>query len=207
MPSQFIPPELPHEAREPSARGMDVMRESAHDGDATPPAATPHGLAPPGETEDRLFTADFVFATVANFVNAFGVQMLIATMPVYVLRLGGGEADVGLVGGTVAFTALLFRPLVGWLTDVWRRRPMVPHRHVRLRAGQRGLPAGRLDLAHPFRAVRPRRRAELLHHGLQRLHRGHRAAPAAGRGHGILRGHAGTSASSPDPPSASSSSG
>lgn len=77
------------------------------------------------DREDRLFTSDFVFATLANFANSFGVQMLIATMPVYVLRLGGSEIDVGIVGGAVAFTALLFRPLVGWLTDAWRRRPLV----------------------------------------------------------------------------------
>jgi MFS family permease len=30
-----------------------------------------------------------------------------------------------LVSGALAFTALLFRPLAGWLTDAWRRRPMV----------------------------------------------------------------------------------
>jgi len=34
--------------------------------------------------EDRLFTSDFVFATLANFANAFGMQMLVATLPVYV---------------------------------------------------------------------------------------------------------------------------
>ena len=51
--------------------------------------------------------------------------MLVATMPVYVLYLGGDRTDAGFVGGGVAFSALLFRPLVGWLTDVWRRRPLV----------------------------------------------------------------------------------
>ncbi len=75
--------------------------------------------------EDRLFTADYVFATLANFVNAFGQQMLTATLPLYVLSLGGNQADAGLVAGALAFTALLLRPLVGWLADNWRRRPLV----------------------------------------------------------------------------------
>ncbi len=77
------------------------------------------------DVKDRLFTPDFVFATLANFANAFGMQMLVATLPVYVINLGGTQADAGLVSGALAFTALLFRPLVGWLTDAWRRRPLV----------------------------------------------------------------------------------
>jgi MFS family permease len=76
-------------------------------------------------SEDRLFTSDFVFATLANFVTAFGMQMLIATLPVYVIGIGGSQAEAGLVSGALTFTALFFRPITGWLTDAWRRRPMV----------------------------------------------------------------------------------
>ena len=83
------------------------------------------GNAATGHADDRLFTSDFVFATLANFANAFGMQMLVATLPVYVIHMGGTQADAGLVTGALAFTALLFRPLVGWLTDAWRRRPLV----------------------------------------------------------------------------------
>ena len=78
-----------------------------------------------GPAEDRLFTSDFASTTLANFTNALGMQMLVATLPVYVIGLGGSQADAGLVSGAVAFTALLFRPFVGWLTDAWRRRPLV----------------------------------------------------------------------------------
>ncbi len=75
--------------------------------------------------DEQLFSSDFLFATLANFVNSFGTQMMVATVPVYVLTLGGTRADAGIVGGAVAFSALLFRPLIGWLTDIWRRRPLV----------------------------------------------------------------------------------
>jgi MFS family permease len=73
----------------------------------------------------NLFTSDFVFAMLANFINAFGIQMLVATIPVYVISLGGGQAEAGLVSGFATFTAMLFRPFLGWLTDAWRRRPVV----------------------------------------------------------------------------------
>ncbi|MBN1569792.1 MAG: MFS transporter [Acidobacteria bacterium] len=78
------------------------------------------------ETENnRLLTSDFVAASVANFANSFGMQMLVATLPVYVISLGGSQTDAGLVSGALAFVALLFRPFMGWLTDAWRRRPLV----------------------------------------------------------------------------------
>jgi MFS family permease len=91
---------------------------SAHGGDSQDEAVV-------GHIEDRLFTLDFVSATLANFVNGFGLQMLMATLPVYVIRLGGSRAEAGLVSGAAFITALLFRPFVGWLTDAWRRRPLV----------------------------------------------------------------------------------
>ena len=75
--------------------------------------------------DDALVTSDFAFATIANFLNGFGQQMLTATLPVYVLSLGGNQADAGLVSGALAFVAMVLRPPVGWLADVWLRRPLV----------------------------------------------------------------------------------
>ena len=74
---------------------------------------------------NRLFSKDFVLAAFANLANAFGMQMLVATLPLYVISLGGTQTDAGLVAGALAFTALLFRPLMGYLTDAWRRRPLI----------------------------------------------------------------------------------
>ena len=75
-----------------------------------------------GHIKDRLFTSDFVLATLANFANAFGQQMLAATLPVYVISLGGSQAEAGLVTGAMAITAFLFRPIMGWLVDAWQVR-------------------------------------------------------------------------------------
>ena len=100
-------------------------KESGHGGRRAARAAGSRGAVAIGSASEHLLTSDFVFTTLANFANAFGMQMLVATLPVYVIRLGGSQVDAGLVSGAVAFTALLFRPLVGWLTDAWRRRPLV----------------------------------------------------------------------------------
>ena len=51
--------------------------------------------------------------------------MLIATLPVYVIALGGSRAEAGFVTAAAAVTALLFRPLSGYLSDAWQRRRVV----------------------------------------------------------------------------------
>jgi MFS family permease len=81
--------------------------------------------APINDGKERLFSLDFVSSTVANFANAIGLSMLLATLPLYVTFLGGNNTDAGLVAGAAQLTALLFRPFVGWLTDAWCRRPVV----------------------------------------------------------------------------------
>ena len=103
----------------------DVIRGSGSEGNVSTHADDVRNMADAGSPEDRLLTSDFTFTTLANFVNAFGMQMLVATLPVYVITLGGSQADAGLVSGTLSLTALVFRPLLGWLTNVWRRRPLV----------------------------------------------------------------------------------
>ncbi len=100
-------------------------KDSGRDGNGSTRGGGFQDAAAVVSAEDRLFTSNFVFATLANFANAFGMQMLVATLPVYVISLGGTQADAGLVSGALALTALLFRPLLGWLTDAWRRRPLV----------------------------------------------------------------------------------
>ena len=76
-------------------------------------------------SDNRIFSRDFILATLANFSNALGQQMLTATLPLYVLALGGSQADAGLVAGFNAIVSLLLRPLTGWAVDAWARRPLV----------------------------------------------------------------------------------
>jgi MFS family permease len=102
----------------------DTIKDSGRDDNVSSHGDDAREAAAIGCDEKRLFTSDFILSRLANFANAFG-YMLIATLPVYVINLGGSKADAGLVSGALFFTALLFRPLVGWLTDAWRRRPLV----------------------------------------------------------------------------------
>jgi MFS family permease len=51
-----------------------------------------------------------------------GSQMMNTTLPVYVMSIGCSNIQAGLVGGVLPITALLLRPLVRWVTDVWKRR-------------------------------------------------------------------------------------
>jgi MFS family permease len=71
-------------------------------------------------TANRLFTTAFVLVISANFANALGAYMATAILPVNVVSLGRSEFQAGLVTGVLSFTALLLRPIVGWLVD-WRR--------------------------------------------------------------------------------------
>ncbi len=72
-------------------------KESERDGNDSTQVGGSMDAAATGPAEDRLLTSNFVFATLANFVNAFSMQMLTATLPVYVISLGGSQADAGLV--------------------------------------------------------------------------------------------------------------
>jgi MFS family permease len=74
---------------------------------------------------ERVFSRDFAFATTANLFTALGQQMLLATLPVYVIQMGGTNAQAGLITATAAITALIVRPFAGWLSDAWGRRPVV----------------------------------------------------------------------------------
>jgi MFS family permease len=103
----------------------NITKESGHDDSGSASAGDSQNDTFVGHSKDRLFTSDFVLATLAAFVNAFGWQMLTVTLPVYVISLGGTQAEAGLVSGALTITALLFRPFVGWLTDAWRRRPLI----------------------------------------------------------------------------------
>jgi MFS family permease len=100
-------------------------KDSIHDGHDPGKEGAPGEAAAAGRAEDRLLTANFVLSALANFFNAFSQQTLTATLPVYVLSLGGSQAEAGLVTGALAITSLLCRPLLGWLIDAWRRRPLI----------------------------------------------------------------------------------
>ncbi len=72
-----------------------------------------------------LFTRGLLLLCTAAFFQMFSFQMLLPVMPLYLLDIGGSEGQVGLILGVTAGTALLFRPLTGWVADRYGRKPLL----------------------------------------------------------------------------------
>ncbi|MDH4266857.1 MAG: MFS transporter [Deltaproteobacteria bacterium] len=71
---------------------------------------------------ERLFTRDFVLVGVASLSHQTSFQLLLATMPLYVLQMGGRETEVGMLMGIVAAAALAVRPASGWAVETLGRK-------------------------------------------------------------------------------------
>ncbi len=89
-------------------------RESAPD---LPPLSSECALSEPA-----LWTRPFILLLASNVAFYFGFQLLVASLPLYTVHLGGGEAVAGLVTGLFTLTAMLVRPLTGWGLDAYGRR-------------------------------------------------------------------------------------
>jgi MFS family permease len=74
---------------------------------------------------DRILTPTYVLAWTAAFFNFFSFQLLLPVMPLYLLHIGGHESQVGLIMGVTALTALIARPLVGYIADRYGRKPLL----------------------------------------------------------------------------------
>lgn len=80
---------------------------------------------PPSPADPRraaLWTRDFLLLLGSNVVFYMSFQILLVSMPLYVVHLGGEAATAGLVTGLFTLTAMLVRPLTGWALDVYGRR-------------------------------------------------------------------------------------
>lgn len=63
------------------------------------------------------FGPTFYLAFVACFLFFASAQLLIAPIPLYVEKIGGGPVQVGLTGTAFAVSAIVIRPFMGRLTD------------------------------------------------------------------------------------------
>jgi MFS family permease len=71
---------------------------------------------------ERLFTRNFVLVSVASLGHQISFQLLLATMPLYILQMGGREIEVGMLMAIVAATALAVRPLSGGAVEMLGRK-------------------------------------------------------------------------------------
>lgn len=73
----------------------------------------------------RLWTKPFLLMTVGMLFLFTGFYLLLPTMPLFVKRIGGNDAQVGLVTGAFMLSAVIVRPIVGGLLDRFGRRPFI----------------------------------------------------------------------------------
>ena len=62
---------------------------------------------------------------LAVFLFYLSFQLLVPVVPLYAVRLGASDVQLGLLTGLFAGTAMLLRPVVGQLTDSLGRRPLI----------------------------------------------------------------------------------
>lgn len=67
--------------------------------------------------KEKLWGREFTIFCLLNFISFMMHHMLTTTMPSYLLHLGGDEVIAGLSTTVVSFSALIARPLGGWVLD------------------------------------------------------------------------------------------
>lgn len=66
---------------------------------------------------DRIYTRDFVLASMGAFGFFTSFMLLLGVLPLYLKDLGGSDAEVGLIIGVFALSALVPRPWIGRSID------------------------------------------------------------------------------------------
>lgn len=74
---------------------------------------------------ERLWTKSFVLMTVGMLFLFNAFYMLYPTLPLFIIQIGGNEAQVGLSMGAFMLTSVMVRPIVGGLLDRYGRRPFI----------------------------------------------------------------------------------
>lgn len=73
----------------------------------------------------RRYPAGLYLAITANLFFFTGFQWTFATVPGYLLDIGGRASQIGLAYGLFSLSAVASRPAVGWLVDRWGRKPVL----------------------------------------------------------------------------------
>jgi MFS family permease len=68
-------------------------------------------------SRDRIFSRSFSLAILANLFSFTSMYLLLATLPLYVVAIGGTVADAGVVLACFTLSAVIVRPLIGRLAD------------------------------------------------------------------------------------------
>ena len=72
-----------------------------------------------------IWTKNFILLCLANITTFISMQMLLPTMPMYLLHIGGTQLDVGYVMSAYTLGAMLMRAAAGWLVDRYARKTVL----------------------------------------------------------------------------------
>jgi MFS family permease len=74
----------------------------------------------------KILTRNFLYSCCAQFAFTLVVNILVPTLPVYLLGLGASEVEIGLLIGSFSVSALVLRPFVGkGLTKIPEKKFMI----------------------------------------------------------------------------------
>jgi MFS family permease len=65
------------------------------------------------ESLRKILTRDFLLVGSAQFAFSFVANLLVPTLPVYLLKQGTSEVEIGVLIGSFSISALILRPFVG----------------------------------------------------------------------------------------------
>jgi MFS family permease len=68
-------------------------------------------------SRERIFSRSFSLAILANLFSFTSMYLLLATLPLYVVAIGGTVADAGVVLACFTLSAVIVRPWIGRLSD------------------------------------------------------------------------------------------
>jgi MFS family permease len=81
--------------------------------------------APARTLSGSIWTGNFVLLCTASLALLVCAQVLLPTLPLYVIEIGGTERDVGFVMGAYTICATVMRTLANWLSDRYGRKRIV----------------------------------------------------------------------------------
>lgn len=62
---------------------------------------------------EKLFTKNFILTSLSTVTIFTSFYFLLVTLPIYILKLGGSESEIGLIIGVFTISAVLLRPFIG----------------------------------------------------------------------------------------------
>ena len=74
---------------------------------------------------EKLFTKNFILTSLSTVTIFTSFYFLLVTLPIYILKLGGSESEIGLIIGVFTISAVVLRPFIGRELDSRGRKKIL----------------------------------------------------------------------------------